>query len=375
MLELVDDLKVMKPTVFPSVPRLWNRFGGVIKSQTLEAPGVKGALSRHVVSTKLANLRDKNNPTNKHMLYDRIWSKKVASALGLQNVKVSVSGSAPLDPGMQQFLQTIVPGRLLQGYGLTETYASSIGQLNGDFSVNNCGAPCGSIEICLLSVPDMEYTVDDKPYPRGELLLRGPTVFSEYYKNPEETAKSFTEDGWFKTGDIAQIDEMGRTAIIDRRKNVLKLAQGEYVSPERIEGVYLSHCNYLASAFVHGDSLQTFLVGVFGVAPDLFAPWASKILGSTISPTDITAIKAACQQEKIKAAVLKDFERAGRKKLSGFEKVKALSLMVEPFTVDNECLTPTLKLKRPVAAKKYRALLDQLYKEGLEKESRPKAKL
>jgi long-chain acyl-CoA synthetase len=375
VLELVDDLKIMKPTIFPCVPRLWNRFGGVIKSNTVEQPGIKGALSRQVVSTKLANIRRKDNPTSKHMLYDRIWSKKVASALGLQNTRMLASGSAPLDPGLQQFLQIIVPGRLLQGYGLTESFAASITQLDGDLSVNNVGAPVCAIEICLLSVPDMEYTVDDKPYPRGELLLRGPAVFREYYKNPEETAKSFTEDGWFKTGDIAQIDELGRTAIIDRRKNVLKLAQGEYVSPEKIEGVYLSQCNYLASAFVHGDSLQSSLVGIFGVSPDFFAPFASKIIGTPISPTDIAAVKSACQNEKVKAAVLRDFERAAKKKLSGFEKVKVLSLMVDPFTVDNECLTPTLKLKRPFAAKKFRTELDELYKIGLEKESRPKAKL
>ena len=375
ILELVDDLKELKPTAFPSVPRLYNRFGGVIKSQTVEAEGAKGALSRHVVRTKLAKLRNKANPTYKHLFYDRIWSRKVASAFGLQNSKLLISGSAPLDPNLQQFLQVIMPGRLLQGYGLTETFGASTAQVVGDYSVGNVGAPTCAIEICLLSVPNMEYTVEDKPYPRGELLIRGATVFSGYYKNDEETAKAFTEDGWFKTGDIAQIDEMGRTAIIDRRKNVLKLAQGEYVSPEKIEGVYLSSCNYLASAFVHGDSTESFLVAIFGVSPDLFAPWASKILGSDIAPTDMAAIKAACSQQKVKDAVLKDLERASKKKLTGFEKVKAVDLMIDPFTVDNETLTPTLKLKRPVAVKKYRKELDELYSVGLEMEKRPKAKL
>lgn len=375
VLELVDDLKELKPTTFPSVPRLYNRFGGVIKSQTIEAPGFKGALSRHVVRTKLANLRNAENPTHKHALYDRIWSRKVASALGLQNTSLLVSGSAPLDPELQQFLRTIVPGRLIQGYGLTESFAASLGNLASDYKVGTVGVPNGALEFCLLSVPDMEYTTEDKPFPRGELLLRGAPIFAEYYKNPEETKKSFTEDGWFKTGDVATVDELGRVSIIDRRKNVLKLAQGEYVSPEKIEGVYLAACNYLASAFVHGDSLQTFLVAIFGVAPDIFAPWASKVLGTHIDPTDMKAIDAACKQEQIRQAVLKDFHKHGKKKLTGFEKVKNVKLMVEPFTVDNELLTPTLKLKRPQAAKKYRADLDELYREALEQEEQPKAKL
>jgi long-chain acyl-CoA synthetase len=374
VLELVDDLKTLKPTIFPSVPRLYNRFGGVIKASTVDAPGFKGTLSRHVVQTKLSNLRGEN-PTNKHLLYDRIWGKKVAAAMGLERAGTMISGSAPLDPTLQQFLSVVFANRFMQGYGLTESFGATLGQLPGDNKVATCGVPLSCIEVSLLSVPDMEYTVEDKPYPRGELLLRGPSMFGGYYKNEDETKKAFTDDGWFKTGDIASIDEMGRVQIIDRRKNVLKLAQGEYVSPEKIEGVYLNGCNYLASGFVHGDSLQTFLVGIFGVQPDIFAPWASKILGSNIEATDIEAIKAACKQEKIKKAVLRDFERAGKKKLSGFEKVKSILLAVDPFTVDNETLTPTLKLKRPVAAKKYRKELDVLYAEELDRQAAPKSKL
>lgn len=376
-LELVDDLKLLRPTQFTSVPRLYNRFGGAVKAQTIDAPGFKGALSRHIVRTKTANLLDKSNPTNKHALYDRIWSKKVAAALGLDRAVAMISGSAPLDPSLHQFLQVVFANRIFQGYGLTESYACSLFQAEGDLKTGTCGTVAPALEACLLSLPDMEYSVNDKPYPRGELLIRGNTLFQEYFKNEAETKKSFTEDGWFKTGDVASIDELGRFQIIDRRKNVLKLAQGEYVSPERIEGVLLSGLNYLAQAFVHGDSLQTFLIGVFGVQPDLFAPFASKILGSEISPTDLEAIKAACRDEKVKKQVLKDVDRVSRKsKLAGFERLKNLTLEVEPFTVQNELLTPTLKLKRVIAARRLRGLLDELYAEALRvEEGKPKAKL
>jgi long-chain acyl-CoA synthetase len=367
VVELVDDLKLLRPTVFASVPRLFNRFGGAIRSQTIEAAGVRGALSRHIVKTKTANLHNKDNPSSTHALYDRIWGKKVAGALGLDRAKTMVSGSAPIDPNLQDFLRIVFANRVLQGYGLTESYAIGLAQVPGDWSSGNCGALAAGTEACLLSVPDMDYTVDDKPFPRGELMLRGGNLFSGYYKNEEETKKAMTEDGWFKTGDIATIDAMGRIAIIDRRKNVLKLAQGEYISPERIEGVYLNACPFLAQAYVHGDSVQTFLVALFGVQPDIFAPYASKVLGKNIGPTDIEAIKAACQEPKVKAQVLKDLDRAGRRsKFAGYERVKNIILFVEPFSIDNELLTPTLKLKRPQTVKMFRKELDRLYEEALE---------
>ncbi|RVX72854.1 hypothetical protein B0A52_03207 [Exophiala mesophila] len=378
-LELVDDLKLIRPTVFASVPRLWNRFGGAIKAQTIEQPGAKGALSRHVVKTKLANANPNSpNPTQFHALWDRVWGRKVSAAMGLERARTMVSGAAPLDPSLQAFLRIAFSTRILQGYGLTETYAIALAQPSNDFSLGNCGGVVASQEACLLSVPDMDYTIDDKPYPRGELLLRGNATFKGYYKNDEETAKAFTEDGWFKTGDICSVDELGRFTIIDRRKNVLKLAQGEYLSPERIEGVYLSSLSYLAQAFVHGDSVQTFLVAIFGVQPDTFAVFASRILGREISPTDLSAIKQAADDPKIKAAVLKDLDKAGRrKKFAGYERVRNIKLELDPFTIDNDLLTPTLKLKRPVAAKRYRDILDQLYAEALAEEERTggKAKL
>ncbi|KAF7621778.1 putative AMP-binding enzyme [Aspergillus flavus] len=378
IVELVDDLKLLKPTGFMSVPRLYSRFGNAIRASTVDQPGFKGALSRHVVSTKTANLKnpDTSKATVKHALYDRIWSKKVAAALGLERTRMMVSGSAPLDPSLHNFLRVATGADLVQGYGLTETYAMACAQSSKDLTAGNCGrlAPC--TEACLASLPDMDYSVEDKPYPRGELLLRGTNVFKEYFKNPEETDKAITEDGWFRTGDVCTIDEMGRIIIIDRRKNVLKLAQGEYISPERLEGVYLSELGYFAQGYIHGDSVQTFLVGIFGIQPDAFAVFASKVLGRPMSETDIEGIRSVLNDDKIRKAVLKDLERVAKKhKLAGYERVKNCSLMLDPFTVENNLLTPTLKLKRPPVVKQYRQLLDELYAQATAEESAPKAKL
>ena len=344
ILALVDDLKLLRPTGFISVPRLYNRFGGAVRAATTLQPGIKGALARHIVSTKTASLQNPDSPeaTNKHAIYDRIWGRRVASALGLDRTHTMLSGSAPLDPSLQTFLRAVFGNRFVQGYGLTETYAVGLAQVEGDYSVGNCGAVTPTNEICLASVPDMEYLVTDQPQPRGELLIRGATLFSGYFRNEEDTKKCMLPNGWFRTGDIATVDSRGRFRIIDRVKNVFKLAQGEYISPERIENVYLSHLNFLSQAYVHGDSEQTFLVAIFGVMPEIFAPFAGKVLGKTIAATDLQAVAAACKDAKVRAAAVKELERVGKKnKFAGYERVRNCYLYLEPFTIENELLTPT----------------------------------
>ncbi|KAI9859284.1 MAG: hypothetical protein M1813_007058 [Trichoglossum hirsutum] len=410
ILELVDDLKMLRPTTFVSVPRLYNRFGTLIRAGTVEQPGVKGIMSRHIVSAKMANLQTPGG-TNRHALYDRIWSSKVTAAVGLDRCRQMVSGSAPLDPSLHQFLRVAFANNFLQGYGLTESYSVGLGQLEGDYSAGNCGACAATTELCLLDVPSMEYYSTDKPYPRGELLLRGNTIFKEYYGSPEETAKALLPDGWFRTGDIATVDEMGRFTIIDRVKNVLKLAQGEYVSPERIENAILARVPFLAQAYVHGDSMQTFLVAIFGINPEPFAAFAGKVLNRSIDPLNPEAVLEAARDNRVRKAVIRELDKVGKKgKFNRYEYVRNAHLAIEPFTVENELLTPTyvlpmiflqytcpplsssplprtlphhnnfkqanstfrtdrLKLKRPQTAKMFRQQLDQLYEEALAEDS------
>ncbi|KAI5303310.1 hypothetical protein KEM56_007684 [Ascosphaera pollenicola] len=363
--ELGDDLKLLRPTSFPSVPRLYTRFGTMIKANAVDAPGFKGALSRKALAAKLANLEPKEpniKPTDKHFLYDRLWTNKIRAGLGFDRLKLMITGSAPIDPSLHQFLRAALGARFLQGFGMTETYGSGLVQTHEDVSTGHCGAVHPAVEVCLLSLPEMGYAATDRPNPRGELLMRGPIVTSGYFKNEEETAKSFTEDGWFCTGDVAEIDEMGHVKIIDRRKNLLKLAQGEYVSPERIEGIYANACGYLSQPYVHGDSVKTHLVAISGVDPEFFAPLASRVLERRIDAQDIAAVEAAAKEPAVVAAVLKDLDKAGKTaKLNGYERVKNIALRIEPFSVEADHMTPTLKFKRPKVVKAYRELLDELY--------------
>lgn len=340
---LVDDIKLLRPTGFMSVPRLFNRFQAAITQATIEAPGVRGALSRHVINTKKANMKlPGGKATNKHLLYDRIWTKKVRAAVGLDRAHTLVSGSAQLDPRVHTFLRAAFGNDFVQGYGMTETYAVGMCQYKNDYSTGNIGTLMPFLEACLESVPDLEYTVTDRPNPRGELLLRGPILFKGYYKNDEENKKTIEADGWFHTGDIVEIDSLGRFKIIDRKKNVLKLAQGEYISPERIENVYLGSSSLFQMAYVHGDPQQSALVAVFGIDPVTFAPFAGKVLKRPVIATDLVDLKAAANDPLVRKAVLKVLDDAGKKaKFNSYEKVKNCYMDIDPFSVENELMTPT----------------------------------
>jgi len=137
------------------------------------------------------------------------------------------------------------------------------------------------------------------------------------------------------------------------------LAQGEYVSPERLENVYIGHPG-IGTIFVHGDSTETALVAVIGPDPEPFAAWATKVLRRPISVAEISSV---FEDPKIKKTMLKDLEKiAETRKLLGFERIKAIHIASDPFTVENELLTPTLKLKRSDAAKAFRQHIDEMYK-------------
>lgn len=345
--EVLEDLQLVRPTAFSGVPRLFNRIGAGIRLATLEKPAnpIRGWLSKHIISTKLVTANDPDiyKATNKHKFWDALWGKRVAARVGLQRCHTMISGSAPLDPELHQFLRVCFGNNFAQGYGLTETYAIALCQLDGDMTTGNCGGVLPPNEICIRDVPDMEYLTTDKPYPRGELLIRGNTIFREYHKNPEETAKSVDADGWFGTGDVVSVDELGRFKIIDRVKNLFKLAQGEYVSPERIENKYLANLSYLQSAFVHGDSDKTALVGLFGIEAEPFADFAGEILKKKINwQTDIDVMREACKDQRIIDASQKQLDRIAKEfKFIGYEKVRAHYLYVDPFRVDNNLMTPT----------------------------------
>ena len=190
--------------------------------------------------------------------------------------------------------------------------------------------------------------------------MRGPSVFRGYYKNDAETADVVDRDGWLHTGDIGTWLPGGRLKIIDRKKNIFKLAQGEYVAPEKIENVYARN-KFVAQSFVYGDSLQAHLVAVVVPDEEVLMPWAA----AKSSEFKGMSFKDLCADERVKAHVLKSMIATGNDAgLKGFEQVRAIRLCDELFTVENGLITPTFKLKRPQARERFQRDIDEMYARG-----------
>ncbi|KAI8615949.1 hypothetical protein BC830DRAFT_242483 [Chytriomyces sp. MP71] len=376
---LMEDIAVLRPTIFASVPRLLNRVYERIIAGAAAGGAFKHALFQRAVQTKLANLVASGSFT--HPIWDRLVFGKVKTLLG-GRIRVVVSGSAPITADTLRFLKIAFCCPVIEGYGSTESAAGAAIGFRGDHDPGHVGPPTSCNEVKLVSVPEMKYNATDKPFPRGEIWLRGHNVFGGYLKDEEKTRETVTADGWLKTGDIGFLDAKGRIHIIDRKKNIFKLAQGEYVAPEKIENIYQKN-NLVAQIYVHGDSLQAELVAI--VVPD--AEYAIPLARDNgVLPADTTdpgptaqnapphpLLKKVCESEKMEDLILADITKTGKEfGLKGFEFVKKIHLDYNGFTMENGLITPTFKLKRNEAADRYRSFIDAMYKDL---NSKPKAKL
>ena len=209
----------------------------------------------------------------------------------------------------------------------------------------------------------MGYTTDDTPCPRGEVLVRGPSMFSGYYRNEELTREAVDEEGWFHTGDIGQFNTDGSLSIIDRKKSMLKLSQGEYVATEAVEAVY-SECNWVSQIFIYGNSYENTLVAIAAPNGDTVLPFAAS-LGVDVKENGL--VKASADPRVVEE-VRKELNAYGKRMgLKGFEMIRSLYLdgdtdaMGQIFTVKNGLMTPTFKLKRKDCYEKYKDTIKTLY--------------
>jgi len=220
-LRLVEDVGVLKPDMFPSVPRLYNRIFARLKARLSQATGCKKWLANKAVAAKLANYEASGTVT--HGCYDMLVFKKMKALLG-GRVRVMVTASAPIDKTVIDFLKICFCCPIVEGYGLTESSGAATASDNADHLTGHVGGPVEAVKIRLMDLPEMSYMSSDKPYPRGEVQMQGPLIFAGYYKRPDKTAEAFTDDGWFKTGDVGMLYPNGSIKIIDRSKNIFKLS-------------------------------------------------------------------------------------------------------------------------------------------------------
>lgn len=354
--KLVEDITVLRPTIFVGVPRVFHRIYDKITQGINESSWPRRKLFEYAFQAKSdAVLKGEETP-----YWDSVVFNKVKARFG-GRIRLIVSGSAPLSPTVQHFLKICLGCTVLQGYGLTESCAVSCISTPEHQGFGHVGVPSPCCEIKLVSVPDMAYNVTDvdeegRPTPRGEVCLRGANIFSGYYKMEKETAEVFSPDGYFHTGDIGRWNPDGTLSIIDRKKNIFKLSQGEYIAAEKLEGVY-TRSPYISQMFIYGDSFKSYLVGIVVVDMETLVPWAKQNLNTN----DLSG-PALCANPAVHKFIMQEImTQAKNAKLRGFELVKAVHLEHEEFSMANGLITPTFKLKRNALKQRYETVLNKLY--------------
>ncbi|KAK6494198.1 long-chain-fatty-acid--CoA ligase 1-like isoform X2 [Huso huso] len=343
---LMDDLKTLQPTLFPVVPRLLNRMFDRIFGQA-NTPLKRWLLD---FATKRKEAELKSGIVRNDSVWDKLIFSKVQASLG-GKVRLMVTGAAPVSPTVLSFLRAALGCQFYEGYGQTECTAGCTMTLPGDWTAGHVGPPLPCCTVKLVDVAEMNYFASKG---EGEVCVKGPNVFKGYLKDPEKTAEALDEDGWLHTGDIGKWLLNGTLKIIDRKKHIFKLAQGEYIAPEKIENIYI-RSDPVAQVFVHGDSLQACLVAITVPDPEVLPSWAKK-RGFEGSFTEL------CSNKEVKNAILEDMVKLGKEAgLKSFEQIKDIALHPEMFSIQNGLLTPTLKTKRGDLRNYFREQIDGLY--------------
>lgn len=354
---ILEDAVELKPTIFASVPRIFNRVYSKATAalSSPSTPRMKKILFNLAYENKLALL--KQGYVSKATFWDRLVFSEPQKRLG-GRVRIILTGSAPIADYILDWFRVVFGVTVIEGYGLTETFAGLCATRQDNFKANNVGVPGATAEIRLVDVPEMRYFAKDN---MGEITVRGPTVFRGYHKRDDLTKEVIDEDGFFHTGDIGKFNPDGTLSIVDRKKNLFKLSQGEYVAPEKLENVFL-RSPFVAQMFVHGVATESCCVAVVVADFDHLRSWAKHHAAELIdaSADDDTLAK----NPKCKEAVMKSLNETGKAAgLKGFEFVKAIHLEVSAFTVQNGLLTPSFKLVRSAAREKYLPVFKKMYEE------------
>ena len=362
-LRIVEDAKTCNPTVFIAVPRVMMKVYDKIIDGVKKSNIIKRKLFEQAVKDKLKSLQEMGYYTS--AVWDTLVFNKIKSALGTRTRLIVIAG-APIDKDTADFLKICFCCPIILGYGATESCgAVSISITTDRLSTSNIGGPIPSIEVKLVDVPELNYTSKDVnpetgiPEPRGEILVRGPVVFKEYLNDPENTKKAFSKDGWLRTGDVGIIltGHGNAIRIIDRVKSIFKLTQGEYIAPEKIENI-LSKSKYISQIYITGKSDKNYIVAV--VVPE------RESVIEFLATKNITSTKENVHEhyadKDLLGDIIKDLETTGRtNELKGFELVKRVFLTTEPFSIENNLMTPTMKLKRNELKKKFAKEIDDMY--------------
>ena len=367
---LIEDMRVLQPTYFSAVPRVYEKiYKSIMDNISSKGPFVK-KLFDAALNIKIKNYEKYGKLT--HLLFDSIFFNKIRNSFGGKLCWI-LSGGAGLRPEIFQGLKVMLQAAFVQGYGQTENAGSALLNSIYDTIPGTTGGVQNTTELKLVDLPEYGYfSTDVNPLtsvnePRGEICFRGETVFKGYFKNIKETNKIIDKDGWFHSGDVGVILTNNGNSIktIDRIKSLFKLNQGEFLAPERIQ-IILSNSKYINQIFIHGESLYSFAVAL--VFPELKE--CIKFLKENKKLGDIDYDKInlndLSKNKIMEKEIVKDCDIIGRKQdLKGFELPKKIRIITEPFSLQNNLITPTLKLKGRNIQMKYKGLIKEMYNENI----------
>ena len=344
---LMETVQAAQPTTMASVPRIFEKVHSRIVTGLAQQPERRRKLFAAAMKVGRARSRflQEKRPVPLHLrvgyaLFDRVVFSKLRARLFGPRLRFLVSGGAPISRELLEFFHAM--GILiLEGYGLTETSAPATVNHPDDFRFGTVGKPLKGVGI--------------KIAPDGEILINGPGLFREYYKEPAATREAIDEEGWFHSGDIGELDVDGFLRITDRKKDLIITAAGKNVAPQNIENLIKTD-RHISQVMVHGDR-RNYLVALVTLDADELAAWA-KSNGKAGAGLEKLARDPAVQELVAKIIDEKNAQ------LARYETVKKFRVLAEDFTVDNGMLTPTMKVKRRVIEKRYQSLLDEMYQEG-----------
>ena len=354
---MMEDMNILGPNIICLVPRVMQRIRTKVFENFNSLDLWKKELAYKAYYTKLENFR-KYGIMN-HVIYDQIIFKRIRAMFG-GKVKCLLSASAPMQKELADDFKIFLGVPIVEALGMTELSGATFCTNTQDLNNITTGGVTGGARAILRSVPDLGYTVDDIVdginCPAGEICVKGPTVFQGYYKNDEENERSFDKDGYFHTGDVGRLyPNLGNgLRVVDRVKEIFKLSQGEYIVPAKLESIYYQS-PYIEQMMINGNSNMNNFIAI--IKPENTK--CAEALG--ISEEELVKDE---ENPKLIEFIKNDLEKyASEAKLNGLEKVKYMIITFEGFTVNNQCMTPTMKFVRKKIEIKFKERIDKLYKE------------
>jgi long-chain acyl-CoA synthetase len=341
---LAESIAEVKPDLFFSVPRIYEKAYAAITARVASGSRMQRFIFHRAqtIARKVSLLREQHRPLPvglrfQFSIVDRLVFARVRAALG-GRVKFAITAAAPLEVEILEFFNG-AGVLLLEGWGMTETSGGLTLNRPGDYRFGTVGQVYEGHELRL---------EDD-----GEILVRGPCVFTGYHNNLEANTESFTADGWFRTGDIGTVDQQGFLRIVDRKKDLIITAGGKNIAPQVVENT-LKKAPLVSQVAVYGDR-KPYLVALVTLDPQSVGSWAAA------TGVEYDSISQITTNPSFRAYFDEGFQRANQD-LASYETVKYYDILPGDFTTENELLTPTLKIRRRMIYQRYHELFESLYR-------------